>query len=69
MWQVTAEGIIKIIKKKLINNDHEKYTYIFHFFLQLDYCASLKHLESVQDKPNYKFIQVCTGFNIQFLLE
>lgn len=28
------------------------------FLFQLDYCASLKNLETVSEKKNYKFIQV-----------
>ena len=33
----------------------------FVFLFQLDYCGSVKNLDSIKGKPNYKFIQV-SGF-------
>jgi len=41
-------------------------------WFQLDYCASLKNLQRIKDKPNYKFIQVGIShdlFSHTFLLQ
>jgi len=38
----------------------------------LDYCASLKNLQRIKDKPNYKFVQVsdaCFTASLLLLLE
>lgn len=28
---------------------------------QLDYCSSLKNLDSIRGRPNYSFVKVCAG--------
>ena len=38
---------------------------------KLDYCASLRNLSSVADKPNFKFVKgdICSGDLVSYLLE
>lgn len=38
---------------------------------KLDYCASLRNLQSVADKPNFKFVKgdICSGDLVSYLLE
>ena len=38
---------------------------------KLDYCASLRNLQSVADEPNFKFVKgdICSGDLVSYLLE
>ncbi len=50
----SASHVVILLVKKYPN-------YRIVNFDKLDYCSSLKNLDSIADAPNYSFVKVCDG--------